>query len=68
MAAGGYMAAVTTQPGLSRLGDNPMALPRQLVAGGEDLDAFIAKLGPPTRATLDRRLRYRYIRAFHGRT
>ena len=62
MAACGYMAAVTTQPGLSRLGDNPMALPRQLVAGEDDLDAFIEKLGPPTRATLDRRVRYRYLR------
>ena len=62
MAATGYTAAVTTQPGLSRLGDNPMALPRQLVAGGDDLDAFVAKLGPPTRATLDRRLRYRFVR------
>ena len=62
MAGSGYRAAVTTQPGLSRLGDNPMALPRQLVAGGDDLDAFIAKLGPPARATFDRRLRYRYLR------
>jgi peptidoglycan/xylan/chitin deacetylase (PgdA/CDA1 family)/SAM-dependent methyltransferase len=62
MAACGYVAAVTTQPSLSRLGDNPMALPRQLVAGGDDLDAFIALLGPLTRGTLDRRLRYRYLR------
>ena len=62
MAACGYAGAVTATPGLSRLGDNPMALRRQLVAGTDDLDAFIAKLGPPQRATLDRRLRYRYVR------
>ena len=62
MAACGYVAALTTQPGLSRLGDNPMAMPRQLIAGDDDLDAFIAKLGRPSRATLDRRLRYRYVR------
>ena len=54
--------ALTTEPGLGRLGDNPMAIPRQLIAGEDDLDAFVAKLGPPVRATLDRRLRYRYLR------
>ena len=31
-----------------------MAMPRQLVDGAGDLDRFVAKLGPPTRATLDR--------------
>jgi peptidoglycan/xylan/chitin deacetylase (PgdA/CDA1 family) len=62
MAACGYLGAVTTAPGLSRLGDNPMALPRQLVDGADDLDRFVAKLGPPQRAALDRRLRYRYLR------
>ncbi len=62
MAACGYVAALTTEPGLGRLGDNPMAIPRQLIAGGDDLDAFVGKLGRPVRATLDRRLRYRYLR------
>ncbi|MFZ1431104.1 MAG: polysaccharide deacetylase family protein [Geminicoccaceae bacterium] len=62
MAACGFAGAVTTAPGLSRLGDNPMALPRQLIDGADDLDAFIAKLGRPRRATIDRRLRYRYVR------
>ena len=62
MAACGYRCAVTTEPGCSRLGDNPMALPRQEVCGDDDLDAFIAKLGPPERATVDRRIRYRYAR------
>ena len=47
MAACGFIGAVTTAPGLSRLGDNPMALPRQLVDGADDMDAFIAKLGRP---------------------
>jgi peptidoglycan/xylan/chitin deacetylase (PgdA/CDA1 family)/2-polyprenyl-3-methyl-5-hydroxy-6-metoxy-1,4-benzoquinol methylase len=62
MAACGFAGAVTTVPGLSRLGDNPMAIPRQLVDGTDDLDRFIAKLGRPERATLDRRARYRYVR------
>jgi len=62
MAACGYTGAVTTEPGLSRLGDNPMALPRQLIGAADDMDSFIAKLGRPQRATLDRRLRYRYLR------
>jgi peptidoglycan/xylan/chitin deacetylase (PgdA/CDA1 family)/SAM-dependent methyltransferase len=62
MAACGFAGAVTTAPGFSRLGDNPMAMPRQLVDGADDLDRFVAKLGTPTRATLDRRLRYRYVR------
>jgi peptidoglycan/xylan/chitin deacetylase (PgdA/CDA1 family)/SAM-dependent methyltransferase len=62
MAACGFAGAVTTAPGLSLLGDNPMALPRQLVDGADDLDRFVAKLGKPARATLDRRLRYRYVR------
>jgi peptidoglycan/xylan/chitin deacetylase (PgdA/CDA1 family) len=60
MAACGYRCAVTTEPGRSRLGDNPMALPRQEVCGDDDLDAFAAKLGPPERSPIDRRLRYRY--------
>jgi len=62
MAASGFVAAVTTGPGLSRLGDNPMALPRQLVAAHDGMDTFIAKLGTPTRAHLERRLRYRFLR------
>jgi peptidoglycan/xylan/chitin deacetylase (PgdA/CDA1 family) len=62
MAACGFAGAVTTAPGLSRLGDNPMAIPRQLVDGTDNLDRFIAKLGRPERATLDRRARYRYVR------
>ena len=62
MAACGYAGAVTTSPGLSRLGDNLMALPRQIVLRDDDLDAFVAKLGAPERATLDRRLRFRYDR------
>ena len=62
MAACGFTGAVTTAPGLSRLGDNPMAMPRQLVDGADDLDRFVAKLGRPERATIDRRLRYRYVR------
>ena len=62
MAACGYAGAVTTTPGLSRLGDNPMALPRQIVLRDDDLDSFVAKLGAPERATWDRRLRFRYDR------
>jgi peptidoglycan/xylan/chitin deacetylase (PgdA/CDA1 family)/2-polyprenyl-3-methyl-5-hydroxy-6-metoxy-1,4-benzoquinol methylase len=62
MAACGYRCAVTTEPGCSRLGDNPMALPRQEVCGDDDLDAFVAKLGKPERATIDRRIRFRYER------
>jgi peptidoglycan/xylan/chitin deacetylase (PgdA/CDA1 family)/SAM-dependent methyltransferase len=62
MAACGYRCAVTTEPGRSRLGDNPMALPRQEVCGDDDLDAFVAKLGTPERATVDRRIRFRYDR------
>jgi peptidoglycan/xylan/chitin deacetylase (PgdA/CDA1 family) len=62
MAACGYVAAVTTARGRARFGDNPMALPRQLVDGADDLDRFVAKLGRPQRATIDRRLRYRYVR------
>ena len=58
-AACGYRCAVTTEPGCSRLGDNPMALPRQEVCGDDDLDAFIVKLGTPERATIDRRIRFR---------
>ena len=56
------MAALTTRPGLSRLADNAMGIPRQLVAGDDDLDTFIGKLGRPSRATFDRRLRYAYLR------
>ncbi len=62
MAGCGYVAALTTRPGLSRLADNAMGMPRQLVAGDDDLDTFIGKLGRPSRATLDRRLRYAYLR------
>ena len=62
IAACGYAGAVTTSPGLSRLGDNLMALPRQIVFRDDDLDAYVAKLGAPERATLDRRLRFRYDR------
>jgi peptidoglycan/xylan/chitin deacetylase (PgdA/CDA1 family)/SAM-dependent methyltransferase len=62
MAACGFAGAVTTAPGLSRLGDNPMAIPRQLADGTDNLDRFIAKLGRPERATLDRRARYRHVR------
>ena len=52
MAACGYAGAVTTAPpGLSRLGDSPMALPRQIVLRDDDLDSFVAKLGAPERAT-----------------
>jgi peptidoglycan/xylan/chitin deacetylase (PgdA/CDA1 family) len=58
MAGCGYVAALTTRPGLARLADDPMSMPRQLIAGDDDLDAFVAKLGRPTRATLDRRLVY----------
>jgi peptidoglycan/xylan/chitin deacetylase (PgdA/CDA1 family)/2-polyprenyl-3-methyl-5-hydroxy-6-metoxy-1,4-benzoquinol methylase len=62
MAACGYAGAVTAAPGLSRLGDNPMALPRQIVLRDDDLDSFVAKLGAPERASWDRRLRFRYHR------
>jgi peptidoglycan/xylan/chitin deacetylase (PgdA/CDA1 family) len=58
----GFRCAVTTEPGPSRLGDKAMALPRQEVRGDEDFEAFIAKLGRPERATIDRRLRYRWSR------
>ena len=40
----------------------PHGDPRQLVDGTDNLDRFIAKLGRPERATLDRRARYRYVR------
>ncbi|MGE5563480.1 MAG: polysaccharide deacetylase family protein [Bacillota bacterium] len=62
MAACGYRCAVTTESGRSRLGDNPMALPRQEVCGDDDLSAFVAKLGPPERSPVDRRIRYLYAR------
>ena len=39
-----------------------MSMPRQLIAGDDDLDAFVAKLGRPSRATLDRRLVYAWRR------
>ena len=61
MAACGFRARSRPRPA-SAFGDNLMAMLRQLVDGADDLDRFVAKLGMPTRATLDRRLRYRYVR------
>jgi peptidoglycan/xylan/chitin deacetylase (PgdA/CDA1 family)/SAM-dependent methyltransferase len=58
----GFVHAVTTNPGLSRLGDDPMALPRQEISGADGIEDFIAKLGPPQQATLDRRIRYYFQR------
>ncbi|TAM79826.1 MAG: glycosyltransferase [Acidobacteria bacterium] len=54
----GFISAVSTNPGLSRLGDDQMALPRQEILGADKMDDFIAKLGPPEPATIDRRMRY----------
>lgn len=62
MAGCGYQAGLTTLPGLASLGDNVMSMPRQLISGDEDFDAFVAKLGRPERATIDRRLRYAWAR------
>lgn len=62
MFACGYRVAVTTESSLSRLGDDPMALPRQEIRGDEGFEAFVAKLGRPARATIDRRLRYGWCR------
>lgn len=66
-AACGYTAAVTIVPGPSRFGDDPLALPRVLVAGEDDLDRFVAGLGPAAEASLARRLAYRVAR-LRGRT
>lgn len=54
----GFGCAVTTDPGLSSLGDDAFGLPRQEIMGTDQIDDFIAKLGPPQRATIDRRIRY----------
>jgi peptidoglycan/xylan/chitin deacetylase (PgdA/CDA1 family)/GT2 family glycosyltransferase/SAM-dependent methyltransferase len=58
----GYACAVTVEPGLSSLGDDFLALPRQEISGSDTLEDFISKLGPPQRATIDRRLRYQFSR------
>lgn len=62
MAACGYTVAVTTEPELSRFGDDLLALPRITVAGEDDLDRFVAKLGPGAPAAWPRRLGYRIAR------
>ena len=54
----GFGCAVTTDPGLSRLGDDHFGLPRQEILGTDQMDDFISKLGSPQRATIDRRIRY----------
>lgn len=54
----GFGCAVTTDPGLSGLGDDHFGLPRQEITGADRLEDFIAKLGPPQPATIDRRIRY----------
>ena len=54
----GFVQGVTTNSGLSRLGDDPMAFPRQEILGTDRIDDFIAKLGLPQQATIDRRIRY----------
>jgi peptidoglycan/xylan/chitin deacetylase (PgdA/CDA1 family)/2-polyprenyl-3-methyl-5-hydroxy-6-metoxy-1,4-benzoquinol methylase len=54
----GYDCALTTTPGLVAIGAHPLNLPRQEIKGGDTLDDFVAKLGLPERATLDRRLSY----------
>src|SRR5690242_18720978 len=54
----GFGCAVTTDPGLSRLGDDHFGLPRQEITGTDRIEDFIAKLGPPQPATIDRRIRY----------
>ena len=58
----GYTCAVTVEPGLSGLGDDFLALPRQEISGSDTLEDFISKLGPPQRATIDRQLRYQLSR------
>ena len=58
----GYTCAVTTDPGLSCLGDDPMALPRQEISGADRIEDFIAELGPPQQATIDRRALYKLQR------
>jgi peptidoglycan/xylan/chitin deacetylase (PgdA/CDA1 family) len=51
LAGCGYRLAVTTWGGRSRLGDDPMNLPRIEIFGDDDIDTFAAKLGPPGAAT-----------------
>lgn len=58
MEACGFGCAVTAGPGLSRLGDDHFGLPRQEILGADKMEDFIAKLGPPQPATIDRRIRY----------
>ncbi|HET9179361.1 MAG TPA: polysaccharide deacetylase family protein, partial [Terriglobia bacterium] len=54
----GFGCAVTTGPGLSCLGDDHFGLPRQEILGTDKMEDFIAKLGPPQIATVNRRIRY----------
>jgi hypothetical protein len=54
----GFGCAVSTDSGLSRLGDDHFGLPRQEITGTDGMEDFIAKLGPPQPATIDRRIRY----------
>lgn len=58
----GFGCAVTTDPGLSRLGDDHFGLPRQEILGTDQMDDFIPKLGSPQPATIDRRIRYYFDR------
>ncbi|HEX5412395.1 MAG TPA: trifunctional glycosyltransferase/class I SAM-dependent methyltransferase/polysaccharide deacetylase [Terriglobia bacterium] len=58
MEACGFGCAVTTDPGLSRLGDHLYGLPRQEISGSDKIEDFVAKLGPPQPATVNRRIRY----------
>jgi peptidoglycan/xylan/chitin deacetylase (PgdA/CDA1 family) len=61
-AAAGFELAVTSRPGLARLGDDPMGLPRQEVRGDATLESFAAKLGSPREVGWGLRLRHRLDR------
>ena len=64
VAEAGFAAAVTTEPGANRPGDDPLTLRRIQVERGDDLLAFQAKVAgafdrPLAGRALYRRLRYR---------
>lgn len=58
MEACGYTCSVSADPGLSSLGDDPLALPRQEISGSDRMEDFISELGPLQKAPIDRRVRY----------
>ncbi|HWL42412.1 MAG TPA: polysaccharide deacetylase family protein [Ilumatobacter sp.] len=48
----GYRSAVTTDPGLATVWDDPLAIPRVEVTGDTDLDEFVNLLGTTDRRNL----------------